>query len=170
MASSATNCANYKVTPILNTSAGSGTFGANRYLIPFQIYSFNNEGTSTQEAINGSSGPGSTQDSLIGSINNFTLSPTSTPGDWTYTLDSSNSQWSWIKSMTVQWIANTTTEEEWRIVISADDNSSNSSTRGVTIVFRFGNGTEYGTVFPLYVAQNTNVNNPPISNSCTPGW
>ena len=81
MASSATNCANYKVTPILNTSAGSGTFGANRYLIPFQIYSFNNEGTSTQEAINGSSGPGSTQDSLIGSINNFTLSPTSTAGN-----------------------------------------------------------------------------------------
>ena len=63
--------------------------------------------------------------------------------------------------MTVQWIANTTTEEEWRIVINADDNSANSSTRGVTIVFRFGNGTEYGTVFPLYVAQNTNVNNPP---------
>jgi len=173
MSASATNCANYKVSPILNTSAGSGQFGANRYLIPFQIYSFNNQGTSTQEAINGSSGPGSTQDSLIGSINDFTLSSSSSAGNYLYTLNSNNSQWSWISSINVVWIANTTTAptyEEWRIVINAQSNYNSGSTRGVTILFRFGNGTEYGTVFPLYIAQNDNNNDPQKKDNCTPGW
>ena len=181
MAASATNCATYKVTPILNTSAPAGTFTANKYLVPFQIYTFNNQGVANLPAINGSNGGSpvpQSQDSLIGGSSIFTLAASSTPGDYSYTLNPSDSRWSWISSMTVQWIANDVTtnpgKEEWRIIINAQSNYNSGSTRGVTILFRFGNGTEYGTVFPLYVAQNENSGNPPIAPSsnipCNPSW
>jgi hypothetical protein len=176
MSASATNCANYKVKPILNTSAPTGSFGTNKYLIPFQIYTFNNQGSGNLPAINGSNGGSPVakpQDSLIGNANIFTLSSSSTGGDYTYTLDSSDSRWSWISSMTVQWIANdaANNEEDWRIVINAQSNFNGGvAGRGVTILFRFGNGTEYGTVFPLYVAQNELNDNPQESISCLPSW
>jgi hypothetical protein len=174
MSASATNCANYKVSPILNTSAGSGQFGTNRYLIPFQIYTFNNQGVGNLPAINGSNGGSpvaTSQDSLIGSVNDFTLGSTSFAGNYLYTL-SSDTRWSWISSINVVWIENDVAndEEDWRIVINAQSNYNSGSTRGVTILFRFGNGSEYGTVFPLYVAQNELNQNPPINNSCTPNW
>ena len=81
MSASATNCANYKVKPILNTSAPTGSFGTNKYLIPFQIYTFNNQGSGNLPAINGSNGGSPVakpQDSLIGNANIFTLSSSST--------------------------------------------------------------------------------------------
>jgi len=179
MSASATNCANYKVSPILNTSAPAGSFGTNKYLIPFQIYTFNNNGAGNLPAINGSNGgsPVSTsQDSLIGSINNFTLSSSSFAGNYLYTLDSSDSRWSWISSMLVMWIANDAAndEEDWRIVINAEENFNSPEVsgggRGVTILFRFGNGTEYGTVFPLYVSQGQKNSDPVKSTNCTPSW
>jgi len=178
MSQLATNCANYKIKPILNTSAPSGTFAANRYLIPFQLYTFNNNGSGVNpEAINGSSGPGAPQDGQIGIISDFTLQAGSTAGDSTYNYVGNNSAASFINSFTVQWIQNVADAaggvEEWRIIMNASDNegiNGSGAIRGVTILFRFGNGSEYGTVFPLYISQNTQANNPLLSNSCTPSW